>query len=115
KGGMLPEFIGHLVNNEGTAWSKGVVCILEQSAFLFNPENAEGDAGENVIALRDAAEGQLLGETGCVAIDHVDARVVGELPFEVTREGRVEFEEEQLRISIHPGRQFARMDAFAGT
>jgi len=115
KGGMLPEFISHLVNDEGATGTEGVVCILEQSAFLFNLENAEWDAGENVIALRDTAEGQLLGETGCVAIDHVDARVVGELPFEITREGRVEFEEEQLRISIHPGRQFARVDAFAGT
>ena len=27
KGGMLPEFIGHLVNNKGAAWSKGVVML----------------------------------------------------------------------------------------
>ena len=58
---------------------------------------------------------QLLGETGGVAIDHVDARVVGELPLEVTREGGIQFEEEQLRIGIHPGGQFARVDAFART
>ena len=55
KGGVLPEFVRHLVNDEGAAGTKGVVCILEQSAFLFDLENAEGDAGKDVIALRDAA------------------------------------------------------------
>ena len=58
---------------------------------------------------------QLLGETGGVAIDHVDARIIGELPFEIAREGGIQFEEEQLRIGIHPARQFARVDAFART
>ena len=58
---------------------------------------------------------QFLGEAGGVAIDHVDPRIVGELPLEVAREGGVEFEKEELRIGVHPAGQFARVDAFAGT
>ena len=115
KGGVLPEFVRHLVNDEGAARPERVVRILEQSAFLLDLENAEGDAGENVIALRDAAARELLGETGGVAIDDVDARIIGELPLEVARKGGIEFEEEQLRIGIHPRGQLARMDAFART
>ena len=56
KGGMLPKFISHLVNDERATGTEGVVCILKQSAFLFDFENTEGDAGKNVIALRNAAE-----------------------------------------------------------
>ena len=44
---------------------------------------------------------QFLGETGGVAIDDVDPRIVGKLPFEIARKGGIQFEEEQLRIR-HP-------------
>ena len=63
KGGMLPELISHLVNDERAAGREGVVCILKQGAFLFDIENTEGNAGNNVIALRDAAEREFLGQT----------------------------------------------------
>ena len=56
KGGVLPEFIRHLINDEAPPGREGVVCILQQSAFLFDLENAEGNAGKNVIAMRNAAE-----------------------------------------------------------
>ena len=62
KGGMRPQFIGHLVNNEGAAWSKSVVCILEESAFLLISRMLKGMPREcNRTA--DAAEGEP-GETG---------------------------------------------------
>ena len=57
KGGVLPEFVRHLVNNEGAAGAQRVVGILEESAFLLDLENAERNAGEDVIALRNAAAG----------------------------------------------------------
>ena len=86
KGGVLPKLVRHLVNDEGAAGPERVVSVLEKGAFLFDLENAERDAGEDVIALRDAAAAQLLGEAGGVAIDDVDARIVGKLPLEVARE-----------------------------
>ena len=58
---------------------------------------------------------EFLGQTGRVAVDHVDARVAGELPFEVTRESGIQFEKKQLRVATHPGCQFARVNAFART
>ena len=82
-----------------------IVGFLQERAFLVDLENAERNAGENVIALRDAAALQFLGETGGVAIDHMDARIVGELPFEIARERGIQFEEKQLRIRPHPAAQ----------
>ena len=43
-----------------------------------------------------------------VAVDHVDARVADELPFEVTRESGIQFEEEQLRVATHPALPVSR-------
>ena len=44
-----------------------VVRFLEESAFLFDLENAERNAGKDVIALRDAAASQFLRQSGGVA------------------------------------------------
>ena len=50
KGRMLPEFIGHLVNDERATGPESVVCVLKQSAFLFDFENTERDASDAVVA-----------------------------------------------------------------
>ena len=92
KCGVLPEFIRHLVNDEGAAAAERVVGVLEESTFLFDLENAERDAGKDVIALRDAATAQFLGKTGRIAIDDVDTRIIGKLPLEIAGKGGIEFE-----------------------
>src|SRR2546421_8070386 len=48
-GGVLPQFIGDLVNDEFAAGFERVVRFSQQRALLVDLENAERDAGENVI------------------------------------------------------------------
>src|SRR5262249_40478019 len=48
-GGVLPQFIGDLVNDEFAAGFERVVRFSQQRALLVDLENAERDARENVI------------------------------------------------------------------
>ena len=50
---------------------------------------------------------QFLGQTGRIAIDDVDPRIIGKLAFEIARKGGVEFEEKQLGVR-HPSGRPAR-------
>jgi len=54
-------------------------------------------------------------KSGGIAIDHMHARIVGKLPFQITGKCAVQFKEKQLRIPIHARGQFARMNALART
>src|SRR5213078_5171303 len=48
-GGVLPQFVGDLVNDELASLRKSVVRFSQQRAFLLDLKDAERDAGENVI------------------------------------------------------------------
>ena len=48
-------------------------------------------------------------------MNNVHAPIAGKLPFEIAREGAIEFEEKKMRIPAHPACDFARMYPFAGT
>jgi len=68
KGRVLPEFVRHLVDDEGTAGLERIVSVLEERPLLFDLENAKGNAGEDVIALRDSALGQFFSPAEAAAI-----------------------------------------------
>ena len=55
KGGVLPELVGDLVNNESAAIGQRFIGFLEQGPLLFDLENAEWDSRKDVIAARNAA------------------------------------------------------------
>jgi hypothetical protein len=82
-GGVLPELVRHLVNNELPAIGQRFISFFEERAFLFDRENAERDSGKDVIALRDIAPFEFFGQVRGVAINHMDARIVGELPLQI--------------------------------
>src|SRR5439155_6198875 len=82
-------------------------------AFLVDLENAEWNARKNVIAASDAATFQLEWQRRCVTMDHMHARIACKLPLKSTRERRIEFEQEQMRIRAHPSGNLARVHALA--
>ena len=55
------------------------------------------------------------GRVAASRIDHVNARIIGELPFEIARKSRIQFEEEQLANPAHPAGNLAGVDSFART
>ena len=113
KRGVLFQFVGYLIDNETAARRQRVVRFLEQGAFLVDFENAEGDAGKNVIAVSESETPQFLRKSRGIAVDDVDPRIVGELVFEIARKRRIQFEQEEMGIRAHPSRDFAGMDALA--
>src|SRR5262249_20056636 len=56
---------------------------------------------------------QLERQRGGIAVDHVNTPIGCKLPFQRARERRVEFEQEQMRISCHPSRNRTRVHALA--
>ena len=64
----------------------------EQGPLLVDLENAERNSGNDVIAVRDAPALQLIWQSGRVAIDHVNARVIGKLPPEIPGKCRIQLE-----------------------
>src|SRR5262245_3842812 len=95
-GRVLPQLIGDLVDYEFTVRFQRIVCLSQQRAFLLDLENAEWNAGENVIARSESAAFQLVRQRGCIAMDHMHAPVGGELPLQCSRQRNVEFEQEQM-------------------
>src|SRR4029077_3188905 len=59
-GGVLPQLIGDLVNDKFAVGLQRIVRLTQQCAFLFNLENAEWNAGKNVIARSESAAFQLV-------------------------------------------------------
>ena len=49
-GGVLPQFVGDLVNDELAVPALARRTFSQQRALLIDLENAERDAGKNVIA-----------------------------------------------------------------
>src|SRR5436309_15887969 len=111
-GGVLPQLIGDLINDKLAVRLKRVVRLSQQCALLLDLENAERNAGENVITRSEAAAFQLIRQRGCIAMDHVHATIACKLPFQCARECRVELVQEQMRIRSQSSRDLTRAHAF---
>jgi hypothetical protein len=94
--GMLPELIRDLINDESPAGRDRCMGLLKEGALLPNIEDAEGNAGDDVVAVGDAAALQFLGELRGVSMNHMNAGVVGELSFQISRKICIQLEKEQL-------------------
>src|SRR5438067_1907081 len=78
--GVLPQFVGDLVNDKLAVWLKRIVRLSQQCTLLLDLENAEGDARQNVIARSESAAFQLARQRRCIAMDHVHATIACKLP-----------------------------------
>src|SRR6266850_167460 len=112
-GGVLPQLIGDLVNDKLTVRLKRIVRLSQQCALLLDLENAERNAGKNVIARSEPAAFQLVRQRGRIAMNHMHASIACKLPFQCSCQLRVEFKQEQMRIRCHPSRDLTRVHAFA--
>src|SRR5436190_2209070 len=114
-GGVLPQLIGDLVNDKLAVRLKRIVRLSQQCALLLDLENAERNAGENVIARSESAAFQLERQRGRIAMNHMHASIACKLPFQCSCQRRVEFKQEQMRIRSHPSRDLTRVHPFART
>src|SRR5882762_1438018 len=112
-GGVLPQLIGDLVNDKLAVRLKRIVRLSQQCALLLDLENAKRNAGENVIARNESAAFQLVRQRGRIAMNHMHASIACKLPFQCSRQRRVEFKQEQMRIRCHSSRDLTRVHAFA--
>src|SRR5205823_277438 len=112
-GRVLSQLIGDLVNDKLAVRLKRIVRFSQQCALLLDLENAERNAGENVIARSEAAAFQLERQRGRIAMNHMHASIARKLPFQCFCQRRVEFKQEQMRIQCHPSRDPTRVHAFA--
>jgi len=112
KCGVLLQFVGDLINDETAARRERIIRFSQERAFLVDLENAERNSGKDIVAASDAATFELVRQRSCITMDHMHARIARELPLKSARERRVELEQEQMRIRIHPARDLARVHAF---
>src|SRR6478672_1101785 len=112
-GGVLPQLIGDLVNDKLAVRLKRIVRLSQQCALLLDLENAERNAGKNVIARSEPATFQLVRQRGRIAMNHMHAPISCKLPFQCSCQLRVEFKQEQMRIRCHPSRDLTRVHPFA--
>src|SRR5213592_2153063 len=112
-GGVLPQIRGEMVNDKLAVRLKRIVRLSQQCALLLDLENAERNAGENVIARSESAAFQLIRQRGRIAMNHMHASIACKLPFQCFCQRRVEFKQEQMRILCHPSRDLTRVHAFA--
>src|SRR2546421_9543178 len=88
--GVLPQFVGDLINNKFAFLFEGVVRFSQQRALLVDLENAEWDARENVIARSETVAFQLERQRRCIAVDHVNTPISCKLPFQRSCKRRIE-------------------------
>src|ERR1700751_3640346 len=112
-GGVLPQLVGDLVNDKLAVRLKRIVRFSQQCALLLDLENAKRNAGENVIARSESAAFQFVRQRGRIPMDHVHATISCKLSFQCAREGRIELEQQQMRIRSHPSRDLTRVHPFA--
>src|SRR4029077_2395025 len=111
-GGVLSQLIGDLVNDKLAVRLKRIVRLSQQCALLLDLENAERNAGKNVIARSEPAAFQLVRQRGRIAMNHMHAPISCKLPFQCSCQLRVEFKQEQMRIRCHTSRDLTRVRAF---
>jgi len=111
-GGVLPQLIGDLVNDKLAVRLKRIVRFSQQCALLVDLEDAERNAGENVIARSESAAFQLVRQRGSIAMNYMHASIGCELTFQRSCQCRIELKQEQMRIWSHPSRNLTRVYAF---
>src|SRR5260370_10107573 len=89
-GGVLPQLIGDLIDDELAVRFKRIVSLPQQCALLLDLENTERDAGENVIARSESAAFQLVWQQGRIAMHHMHAPIGRKLPLQCSCERPVE-------------------------
>src|SRR5712691_4331117 len=77
KFGVLLQLVRHLINDETAAGRERVMRFLQERAFLVDLEDAERDAGKDVIAMRETAAREFLWQPGRVSVHHMDAPIAG--------------------------------------
>ena len=91
------------------------VSVIEDLALFRLFEDAERNARDDIVAVRQTFFRQHIGELHAVLIVDADAQIVRELPAEMFAKFRINFKEQQVGIRMHPLRDLARVAAFAGT
>jgi hypothetical protein len=113
--GVLAQFIRELVDDEcrGGFWCKRFKGLFEERPLGLDLHGAEGDAGNNVIAMLDAALVEFDGDIIRRRVDHMDAVVVTELVAQVIRKFRVQLKQQQGRSLVHLAHNLPGVAAFA--
>src|SRR6266705_6145108 len=109
QGGVLLQFIGHLINDETAARRERVMCFTQERTFLVDLKDAEWNAGKDVIAASNPAAFRLVWQRSCIPVNHMHTPIPGKLALQVARERPVELEQEQLRIRTHPAGDLSGM------
>ena len=78
-GGVLFQFVGHLIDDEAAVRGERIVGLSQQRLFFVAFQDAKGNAGEDIIAGGNAALLDLVGQGGRVLIEDMDAGIVREL------------------------------------
>jgi hypothetical protein len=112
---VADQLIGHLVDDEGgvVVRGEGIVGAAEQFALLFRLQDAEGDSGDDVVAMGEAALEEFLGERSGIAVENRNPGIAPELTFQVLGKFGVEFEQYDPGIRVHAADDLPGMAAFA--
>src|ERR1041385_3646965 len=111
--GVLSEFVRYLIDDEAAARRERVVGFPQERPFFVDLQNAERDAGEDVVAVGETETLQFLRKPRRITMNDVDPGIISELPFQIARESRIQFEQKQVRVNAHPAGDPARVDTFA--
>jgi hypothetical protein len=111
-----PKLVRDLVNDEGGVGfrSEHRVGVVQDLALLVLLQNAERDARDHVIAMRQTGVRQDVWEGGAVCVVHGDSPVIGELGLQMRAQFAIQLKEEQLGIGVHPADNLAGVAAFPG-
>jgi hypothetical protein len=109
-----PEFVRDLVNDEGGVGFRPEhrVGVIQDLAFLVLLQNAERDARDDVVAVRQTRVREDVWESGAIRVVHRDSPVIGELRLQMRAELAIELKEEEPGIRVHAADDLAGVTAF---
>jgi hypothetical protein len=79
-----------------------VECLFQQAALFADLEDAEGDAGEDIVAMGDVPLREFGRQALGVRVDDFHPRVPRELVPEMPRKVRIQLEKEEFGVGMHP-------------
>src|SRR4029453_4363862 len=95
-GGVLLQFLRHLIDDETAARRQRIICFLQECAFLLNLKNAEWNTRKNIVTEIDAATLQFMWQRRCIAMNHTHTPVASKLALQIARERSVQLEQKQM-------------------
>jgi hypothetical protein len=109
-----PELVCDLVNDEGGMGfgPEHRVGVVQDLPLFVLFQDAERDARDHVVAMRQTGVRQDVWEGGAIGVVHGDSPVIGELRLQVRAQLAIEFKEEQLGIRVHAADDLAGVTAF---